>query len=709
MIRIETAPILTHPQFANLERKSAIARERLLQPGYAGPREKFEPRIWVGYKPLLKAASHGKCAYCENAIPELILGDVEMYRPKSIYWWLAYDWSNLLYVCQVCNRAYKGDRFPLEDNFPPAKNPGDELTERPLLLHPYIDNPEEHLTFRADDNLKAVQIIGLTERGRGTIVTLGLNREELQLQRYSTWANIKLLLSLGTIENGKISKAVVGSLADSAPYAGAIRSLFHSEVEKLGLYPGADSLLGLLPSTTPKVSSDALAKADRETIAFRKSLSAYSVENPSKDDLEKFNFGVKRIERIEVKNLRGIRTASLTLSANADQESWLMLIGENGVGKSTLLKGVALALMGQHRANSFGLKGPDFVSHGAKERSGSVTVHLNAIGPVTLRFNMDSEAFSVEPPEPKVPLLAYGTTRLLPHEVQESALDHRNIRVNNLFIPTTPLSDAEDWLRGTWNTDREAFDSIGRAICRLLMLKETNLPRLGARGVELKLEDGWRILRDLSDGYKAMLALVVDIAIGTTGTRQKPEEAVGIVLLDEIELHLHPQWKISIVDRFRRAFPRLSFLVTTHDPLCLKGLRENEIVALRRGPRGKITVTTILPSVETLKTDDILMSELFDLSSSRSTSMSVSVAQYSRLLEKGERTPQEEMAFQRLQSEISAIFAGAITPMQRKVERALTAVMEQLRNGKSGQQLTKDVVAEIRRQVKYVDRNHDSQ
>lgn len=59
-------------------------------------------------------AMHGRsCAYCDRELPGNDRGDVEHFRPKSIYWWLAYSFDNYLLACSVCNSAYKGEKFPL--------------------------------------------------------------------------------------------------------------------------------------------------------------------------------------------------------------------------------------------------------------------------------------------------------------------------------------------------------------------------------------------------------------------------------------------------------------------------------------------------------------------------------------------------------------------------------------------------------------------
>ena len=90
------------------------------------------------------------------------------------------------------------------------------------------------------------------------------------------------------------------------------------------------------------------------------------------------------------------------------------------------------------------------------------------------------------------------------------------------------------------------------------------------------------------------------------------ENAEGIVLLDEIGAHLHPRWKLRIVDSLRSAFPRMQFLAATHEPLCLRGLFDNEILLLRKVD-GEIKVTDNIESPDTLSIDQLLRSPLFGM------------------------------------------------------------------------------------------------
>ena len=68
---------------------------------------------WKSAKAKLRIDTANKCAYCEAPTSVVTHGDVEHFRPKSTYWWLAYCFDNYLFSCEICNQLYKGDRFPI--------------------------------------------------------------------------------------------------------------------------------------------------------------------------------------------------------------------------------------------------------------------------------------------------------------------------------------------------------------------------------------------------------------------------------------------------------------------------------------------------------------------------------------------------------------------------------------------------------------------
>ncbi len=158
---------------------------------------KFKNKIYADkttIKEQLKTDQNNKCAYCETKY-ELMFGDgdVEHFRPKGSYkqerdeklnypgyYWLAYNWNNLLFSCERCNRKHKGNLFPIKKGTKRIANHKSlklENNEDVLLVNPYFDEPDEHLGF--NKNI----VYGKTEKGKKTIEVLGLNKPELQEKR----------------------------------------------------------------------------------------------------------------------------------------------------------------------------------------------------------------------------------------------------------------------------------------------------------------------------------------------------------------------------------------------------------------------------------------------------------------------------------------------------------------------------------------------
>lgn len=214
MIRIVNEP--KGVSWEGWKNKAALAT-RALHSRYKR-REKIEIDVdlYKEQRLTLLKVFRNKCGYCEVILTAADhLGDVEHYRPKGRvtdergdlvftdrartkphpgYFWLAYRWDNLFPACIACNRPGSGPdgiKSGKWDCFPVAKfralRPGDEKKEAPLLLNPWLDNPNDHLTF--DDDLAVLG--SKTERGRETIRILGLNRDGLVELRRQAIRSIK--------------------------------------------------------------------------------------------------------------------------------------------------------------------------------------------------------------------------------------------------------------------------------------------------------------------------------------------------------------------------------------------------------------------------------------------------------------------------------------------------------------------------------------
>ena len=170
-------------------------------------------------KNVLVEAQHGKCCYCEKRFGATSYGAVEHFRPKGAvqqskgsarlvpgYYWLAFEWNNLLVSCERCNTSFKGSLFPLEDPGARARSHRNELcVERPLFVDPSRENPRKHIRFRR----AAVEAV--TPRGRETIGGVGLRRSELEEARKERLDVVELLQIIvglkNRIEQNELEKA----------------------------------------------------------------------------------------------------------------------------------------------------------------------------------------------------------------------------------------------------------------------------------------------------------------------------------------------------------------------------------------------------------------------------------------------------------------------------------------------------------------------
>lgn len=219
---------------------------------------------WKVTKPFLQKDSFDKCAYCESATAIVAYGDVEHFRPKSLYWWLALCVDNYVYACQLCNQKFKSDRFAIQGKkltAPklPAQLPADPATlnrllkkispdpvsvvesnlgtkwmkERPHLPHPYLEDPEPLFAWAVVETNREVLLVAANKSSRAVRAVeaaeecLGLNREQLRRTRYQIFASLRLAVAAAEVGPPSLKRealeAIQGMCHSSGQYAGMCR------------------------------------------------------------------------------------------------------------------------------------------------------------------------------------------------------------------------------------------------------------------------------------------------------------------------------------------------------------------------------------------------------------------------------------------------------------------------------------------------------
>lgn len=213
---------------------------------------------------------------------------------------------------------------------------------------------------------------------------------------------------------------------------------------------------------------------------------------------------------------------------------------------------------------------------------------------------------------------------------------------------------------------------------------ERMLPEIGSarystklRTLVLKYKNGERhTFSELSDGYRNVVAIAADLAIKAAMLNpQLAEKALemtpGVVLIDELDLHLHPKWQRRIVDDLRRTFPLLQFICTTHSPFLIQSLWSGEeLIVLDGQPTADLAhmpVQEIARGIMGVSNTDV---------SQEYETMKQVARNYLEMLEEAAMAPEEK------QLEFQKKLAASIAPYARNP--AYQAFLEMKRAAKMG-------------------------
>ena len=396
---------------------------------------------------------------------------------------------------------------------------------------------------------------------------------------------------------------------------------------------------------------------------------------------------------VTVENLRCFGKRQTLRLANKENQPyhWTIILGENGAGKTTLLKtlvGVAPSpktlfsrtqtirlypgLEDWNRqwdtsrmdSTSPSVIGADIVA--ARTLTKPIAggdLHLEVkdkhVGSPSIVYNDDSYAKLGD-----FLCFAYGASRRMGSASLSS--DVFSTASVSLFDDDAPLINVEDFFM---QADYEAKtsgtkDSLEQRakVKRLLVevlpdVSDLRISKTPPLRVEVKTPFGWVRLADLSLGYKSLIAWVVDFGsrmFHYHRTMKNPFHAPAVVLVDEIDLHLHPAWQRKILGYLSKRFPNTQFIATAHSPLIVQAALNANLVLLKR--RGSQVMIDNAPDViKNWRIDQILTSDIFGLSSARSEDAEKLLVQRRKLLLRPKLTKTDVKKLDRLEEQLGPL------------------------------------------------------
>lgn len=363
-----------------------------------------------------------------------------------------------------------------------------------------------------------------------------------------------------------------------------------------------------------------------------------------------------KVKRLKINAFRGID--NLELEFNPDEP--IVIIGNNGVGKSSILDCIAILLSRllypiqarydsrkfYDKTNTNYIIGRFFrkedIKNGCDETENKITIELDDSQELSWSVTNDENDIIIESDgsrriswsiknnekknqnfaplkkviqnilnqwknssEANIPLAVYYPTNRsvlkTPLEIQKEysfkqidaydrALDGIQINFDSFFKWFRYLEDVEnEELRDNSGNFNRTLEAVRQAIYSLIpAFSNLRVKRNPLRMTVIK-QGQELIINQLSDGEKCLLAIVGDLAIRlaiANPSLANPLEGSAVVLIDEIELHLHPKWQREVIPALTRTFPNCQFIITTHSPQVLSQIKPDGIYILEATPEG---------------------------------------------------------------------------------------------------------------------------
>ncbi len=342
------------------------------------------------------------------------------------------------------------------------------------------------------------------------------------------------------------------------------------------------------------------------------------------------------VSRVELENFRCFESVTVEADVTAPCAPWTLLTGDNASGKTTLLKAIALGLC--DRSSAAGLlreSDSGYIRDGQESSTIKIClverVHGQTSGEYCITTRLDRRTSHLEnldqETEPKVGfpwdrifVCGYGAGRGTSGTGDIAGYTSISA-VYNLFNYGEGLQNPELTIRRLHYGSRRQ-QSVLKTAQEILQLPDFRLAENGASEAGISVTDPRGVdvaLRDLADGYKSTFLWITDFlgwAFDVKAEDQTPIE--GIVVIDEIEQHLHPRWQKRIVRMLQKAWPQVQFFAATHSPLVARSFTSvtdrgpHRHYHLRDSEDGtRVESVPILP-LGGKRTDQILASEAFD-------------------------------------------------------------------------------------------------
>lgn len=338
------------------------------------------------------------------------------------------------------------------------------------------------------------------------------------------------------------------------------------------------------------------------------------------------------IKKIHIENFRAYKNFDCEFGDGLN-----LVIGDNGAGKTSLLSAVTQLLSAQ--LGSFGgvLQLEPADPHIEVEKAGDATLSVKECFPIKLSGEIettDSQSYEFEIHRQDYSNTSFsGNVDVLKKQVEYDEgiwplISYQRFdrewkigkNTGKTVEVSTGLNDRKDGysecLKGIGQDDKiqkwclkmsmleferkstiKEFERFKHIIKRFLQIIEDTDEdfevnySVGFSGLVMKKGDRIQPLYELSTGYKAILSMIMELAYRAVllnpGLMTDDIDQTGIVIIDEIDAHLHPKWQWKVIDALRACFPKVQFIIATHSPIVIASAKEARLINLEE--KGQVS------------------------------------------------------------------------------------------------------------------------
>jgi predicted ATP-dependent endonuclease of OLD family len=375
------------------------------------------------------------------------------------------------------------------------------------------------------------------------------------------------------------------------------------------------------------------------------------------------------LKKIILKNFKGFDDLELSFEGEMGKvRKQTLLLGQNGTGKSNVLKAIAIITSGGEAILDLLSNPDDWVKQGTKEAVISATlvtkmkeernvlfrIPIGATRQDLLKLNDDS-LMELDKALIRTSrnyfVAGYGASRRHNSNAEFSSskerfkISDRVASIYTLFNSDAQLNSLSSW---AMNLDYRSGGTEINVIKNTLnyFLEGFKYHSIDKKNRTILFSEGKNLLKleSLSDGYQNMAAWVGDLLFRLTeifNDYKSPLKARGVLLIDEIDLHLHPRWQRKLLDFINTKLPNMQVIATTHSPLTAQQASEGELFALKK-ENGKVTLVPFIGNPQALLLHQMLMSPVFGLETDESFEVQKQKEKYKVLKSKSNRTVKEK-------------------------------------------------------------------